>query len=152
MSRPILIFFLALVACSENKPDPTPVAHGDSLTGLYERVSAGTTAGRICVTGTEAATRFGLVTIGEETSNCSARGRVVRNGSALTLAIDGAPACTLRATASASGLTLTSADGAECAYYCGTGADLEPGGFARIGTTESDARKAVDIAAEPLCT
>ena len=152
MPKPILLSFLALAACSQAPQGAAPAPAGDALTGLYERVSAGTTAGRICITGQGAATRFGLVTIGEGPSNCSARGKVVRAGSTLTLAIDGAPACTLRATASASGLTLTGVEGPECAYYCGAGAELLPGGFARIGTTEADARKAVDIAAEPLCT
>ena len=95
--------------------------------------------------------RFAIVTAGEGTSNCTARGRVARTGSALQLTIDGAPACTLRTTAGADGLTLAEPEGGECAYYCGDGAAFTPGAFAKVGATRADTRRVVDVVGEPLC-
>lgn len=152
MPRPILLISLALVACSDASEKAEPVAvTASSLVGLYERAGAGPTPDRICMTGQGSDTRFGLVTRSAGLATCTAEGTVARNGYALTLAIDGAPSCTLRATTTARGLTLAAPEGAECAYYCGAGAELAPGDFAKVGGTEADARRTVDVAGEPVC-
>lgn len=153
MPRSTLPFLLMLAACSdapEGAEAPAAPA-GASLAGLYERAGAGGTPDRACVTGEGEDARFVIVTAGTGAANCTARGRVAREGSALRLLIDGAPACTLTATADAGGLTLAEPEGAECAYYCGEGASLTPGVFAKLGSTEADARRVVDVAGESLC-
>lgn len=65
--------------------------------------------------------------------------------------IDGDPACSLSATVTGAGVTLDEASGPECAYYCGADTSFDPGTFAKVGATAADARRAVDIAGEPLC-
>ena len=143
---------MALAACSDPAEKAQPVAvAASSLVGLYERAGAGTVPHRICMTGRDGDMRFGLVTRSAGAATCTAEGAVARDGAALTLAIDGAPACTLRATTTTAGLTLAVPEGAECAYYCGAGAELAPGDFAKVGATEADARKTVDVAGEPVC-
>lgn len=122
-----------------------------SLVGLYERAGAGAIPDRICMTGQGSDARFGLVTRSAGAATCTAEGAVTRDGAALTLAIDGAPACALRATTTAAGLTFAAPEGAECAYYCGAGAELAPGDFAKVGGTEADARRTVDVVGEPVC-
>lgn len=152
MPRLTLLIFFALAGCSEaaEQAEPVTVA-ASSLVGLYERAGVGAVPDRICMTGQGGDTRFGLVTRSEGSATCTAEGAVTRNGPALTLAIDGAPACTLRATTTTGGLTLAAPEGAECAYYCGAGAVLAPGDFIKVSGTERDARKTVDVAGEALC-
>lgn len=98
--------------------------------------------------------RFGLNTSYEGPESCTAKGTVRQAGSSLTLLIDGNPACSLKATTTTTGLALDSAEGPECAYYCGTNTGFNPGAenpFDKVGATQGDARKAVDLVGEPLC-
>lgn len=152
MPRFILLAFLALAGCSDAERDAaSPAVASASLAGLYERAGVPGRSSRICISGDAQAPRFGIVTSSEGPASCTAIGRVRRNGSTLALLIDGDPACALSATSTSTGMTLDAATGADCAYYCGDGASLDPGSFAKVGGTAADARRAVDAAGEPLC-
>lgn len=147
----ILLAVLVAGGCSQAEEKAAPAAVSASgVAGLYER--AGRTGGpdRLCLSGQGDDLRFGLVTGSDGPGNCTARGTAVRRGTTLRLRIDGAPACTLAWTVTEAGVTLDAAQGAECDYYCGEGAVLTPGLFAKAGASE-EVGKAVDIAGEPLC-
>lgn len=149
--RALLLLPILLVACSQPSGDATaPASRSASIAGLYERVAPGDVIDRICLTADKPA-RFGLSIPGEGAVSCTARGEVSAQGAKLALRIDGAPACDLRATTTAAGLTLDTAEGRECAYYCGSTASLTPGAFTRTGTSAADIRKAVDLVGDPLC-
>lgn len=150
-SRSLILLVALAGGCSraDEKAAPAAVA-ASGVAGLYER--AGRTAGpdRLCLSGQGSDLRFGLATGSDGPGNCTAKGIAVQQGATLRLRIDGAPACTLAATATAAGVTLDAAQGAECDYYCGEGATLTPGPFAKVGASEA-VGKAVDVAREPLC-
>lgn len=154
MQRSMLLILqgaLIVGGCSraEEKAAPVGVA-ASGVAGLYER--AGRTGGpdRLCLSGQASDLRFGLATGGDGPGNCTAKGTAVQQGAALRMRIDGAPACALAATATAAGVALNAAQGAECAYYCGEGAVLTSGLFVRVGGNDA-LGMAVDIAGEPLC-
>lgn len=152
--RTLFLIFAALAGCSSGTPTDAPqadAAAGEAVAGLYERTGAAATPDRICIAGQGTNARFGLVTWGVDNHSCTARGGVTGEPPALTLAIAGGPACTLRATVTASGLTLQAPDGAECAYYCGAKAAFVPGDFVRVGSSPADLAKATDIVGESLC-
>lgn len=154
MPRSILLIFLAayvVAGCSQAEEKAAPLAVSASgVAGLYER--AGRTGGpdRLCLLGQASDLRFGLMTGSDGPGNCTAKGTAMQQGAALRLRIDGAPACTLAATVTDASVALDAAQGAECDYYCGEGAVLTPGLFAKVGASEAIG-KAVDIAGEPLC-
>lgn len=150
--RTFLLLLAALAGCSEQPAPPVVAsAEGTVLTGLYERPGSASAPDRMCIVEDDEAARFGLVGWGEGGRNCTAKGRVIREGSALDLRIDGDPACTLTAAATATGLLLAKPRGAECGYYCGVGGELSEGAFTRVATTAVEARKATDVVGEPLC-
>jgi len=149
----LLISLGVLIAggCSRAEEKAAPVAVAASgVAGLYER--AGRTGGpdRLCLSGQASDLSFGLVTGSDGPDNCTAKGTAMQQGATLRMRIDGAPACTLAATVTDAGVALAAAQGAECTYYCGEGAVLTSGLFAKVGTSEA-LGKAVDIAGEPLC-
>lgn len=149
--RTMLLLPMLLAACSQPTEDAAPPASRlTSIAGLYERAASGDVIDRICLTAEKPA-RFGLSIPGEGTAGCTARGEVSAQGAKLALRIDGAPACDLRVTTTAAGLTLEAARGRECAYYCGPGASMIPGAFIRTGTSAADIRKVADLVGEPLC-
>jgi len=148
-----LTILLALAACSKPAADSPDVraSQGSSLVGLYERSGIPDEPSRICVTANGTEHRFGLKSSYEGPESCMAKGSVRQAGSELTLSIDGDPACSFSATVTETGLTLREPRGPECSYYCGTNTGLDGGPFEKVGATEADARKATDIAGEPLC-
>lgn len=148
--RVLLLLPIVLSACSQEAKEPA-VVPVSAIAGLYERSGTAGTPDRVCISGSGADLRFGLVTRGEGASSCTAKGSVRRAGASLALRIDGAPACALSATTTSAGLTLGAATGAECSYYCGAGATLTPGAFVKSGAGPVDIRKTVDVAGEPLC-
>ena len=153
MPRPTLLLIFALAGCSEAADRPAAADRRTaSVVGLYERAGVPDRPSQICVSADEEQLRFGLRSSYEGPENCMMKGRVEQAGSALRLRIDGDPACSVSGTITATGLTLAQPQGAECSYYCGRNTDLDGGDFAKVGGTEADARKAVDIAGEPLCT
>lgn len=149
----ILTLVGLIAACDQtaetsSQPVVVPAA---TLAGLYEKQGVGGLPDRICLTGEASALRFGLVSAGKGPGRCTAKGLAVRDGAVLALRIDGAPACALRTATTTAGLSLEAAQGAECDYYCGGEAELTPGEFKKVGTSQADIRKVVDAAGEPLC-
>jgi hypothetical protein len=59
--------------------------------------------------------------------------------------------CTIEAVLKGGELTLPATLPAGCAYYCGARAALAGASFTRTGSTEAEAKKATDIAGDPLC-
>lgn len=149
-----VILLAALAACSDagTAPGEAPAkVVGSSIVGLYERAGIPDQPSRICIIADGEGHRFGYKSSYEGPQNCSAKGRVVRSGSTLEFAIDGDPACSLSATVTATGLMLGKSEGPECSYYCAANAELEPGPFEKVGSSATDARRAVDLVGEPLC-
>lgn len=121
-----------------------------SLVGLYEGGQPGR-PNQLCIVEKGGKTQFGVVAWGAVNS-CSGAGEVERSGTALTLRMTGDSACTVQAEITGGGIVFRSASGAGCAtYYCGHGARFEGAAFSRKGSTAADARKATDIAGDPLC-
>lgn len=145
-------FLLLLAACSQPAEKTEPkVAKPDTPVGLYERAGVPDKPSRICIAGQGDEMRFGLNSSYEGPESCTATGSVRESGSVLTLVIDGNPACALAASLTGTGLTLDRPEGTECGYYCGGNTDLNEGPFEKVGDTEADARKAIDLVGEPLC-
>ena len=150
--RITILLPLLLTACSEPAEKAVvPAIAGDSVAGLYERAGVPDKPSRICIAGEGADLRFGLNSSYEGPESCTAKGRVRRAGSAVRLLIDGEPACSLSATVTATGLTLNRPEGPECSYYCGGNTGLDEGEFAKVGSTQADTKKAVDLVGDPLC-
>lgn len=149
----VLLPVFALGGCSqaEENASTSVTAASGGVAGLYERAGRTGAPDRLCVAGQGSGLRFGLATGSDGPGNCTAKGTAVRQGAKLQLRIDGAPACNLSATATDNGVTLDAADGAECDYYCGEGAELTAGTFVKVEASAGDLRKAVDVAGEPLC-
>lgn len=148
--RALIFLPMLLIGCSEPEPS-RPTSGASPIVGLYERAGVPDRPSRICIVGQGAQTRFGLNASYEGPESCTAKGRVQSTGPVLTFAIDGDPACRLAATKTATGLLLNAPEGRECAYYCGRNTGLDAGPFEKVGDTEADARKAVDLVGEPLC-
>lgn len=150
--RMTILLPLLLAACSQPaEKTQSKVTDADAPVGLYERAGVPGKPSRICIAGQGGEMRFGLNSSYEGPESCTAKGRVRQAGSALTLVIDGNPACTLSANLTGRGLTLNRPEGAECSYYCGGNSGLDEGPFEKVGDTEAAARKAVDLVGEPLC-
>ena len=151
--RIAMLLPLLLAGCSEplQESSAAPATTMPSIIGLYERAGVPDRPSRICIAGQAEDRRFGLNSSYEGPQSCTAKGSVRQTGAALTLVIDGDPACRLSAVATATGLTLNAPEGDECGYYCGAHTDLDAGKFGKVGETEADARKAVDIVGESLC-
>jgi hypothetical protein len=123
---------------------------GASLTGLYES-GAGKQVNQLCVLEKAGTAQFGLVVWGGNLHSCSGAGRIERSGDKLSLTMAGDSACTVQATIRGGTVTLASAVPAGCSYYCGARARLDGATFTRRGSTSADARKAKDLAGDPLC-
>jgi hypothetical protein len=123
---------------------------GTSLTGLYEGGSANR-PNQLCVLEKAGSLQFGLVVWGSNMHSCSGSGRIERKGDRLSLAMAGDSACTIEATIRGGTVTLAGAVPAGCSYYCGARARLDGAAFVRKGSTGADARKAKDLAGDPLC-
>ena len=129
--RPLLLALL-LAACSPQVPDQPPER------SLY----AGEGRDRLCLAGN----RAGFIVYGTGDANCSARGRLERQGAIGSFVPDGDEDCRI-ALSFADETVKFDTGQAACAYYCGPGAD-----FAGKGFTRSDsASPAVDFAGDPLC-
>lgn len=150
--NPLVLMLLAAAGCSSQAREAEPrAAATGALTGLYERAGVPDQPSRICIAGEGSKTRFGLNASYEGPESCTARGRMRSAGSALTFAIDGDPACRLTGTKTATGLVLNQPEGPECEYYCGRNTTLDSGPFEKVGSTERDAGRVVDIGGDPLC-
>ena len=132
-------------------PEARPAAAADGrLTGLYES-GAGGQKNQLCMVEKGGEAQFGLIVWGGNLHSCSGAGRAVRSGERLTLSMTGDETCTIDATLKDGAITLPATLPTGCAYYCGARASLAGAAFTRAGTTAADARKATDIAGDPLC-
>jgi hypothetical protein len=124
----------------------------DTLTGLYES-GEGTRRNQMCMIDRQGrSTSFGFVTWSSGDANCSGSGVATRDGNRLRLVIDGDESCTLEARIEGRSVTLPGTVPAECQrYYCGAGARMTGVTFDKIGGTEADAMRAVDLVGDPLC-
>lgn len=128
----LLPLALLLAACSPQASDQPPER------SLY----AGEGRDRLCLAGN----RAGFIVYGKGDANCSARGRLERQGGIGSFVPDGDDDC--RIALSFAGETVKFGPGqAACAYYCGPGADFAGKGFTR----GYSASPAVDFAGDPLC-
>jgi hypothetical protein len=137
---------------AEGKSRPSPSAAGGEtrLTGLYEG-GAGPQKSQLCLVETGRETQFGLLVWGGNLHSCSGAGRAVLEGERLTLTMTGDETCTIAATLRDGNVTLPATLPLGCAYYCGARASLAGARFSRAGSGEAEAKKAKDIAGDPLC-
>ena len=165
-----LLILLVLAGCGRDDPDPGNRATPDGgraaadpagpaepasaaatrLTGLYESAS-GERKNQLCIVEKGREARFGLLVWGGNLHSCSGAGVAVREGERLSLRMTGDETCTIAATLKGGTVTLPSTLPTGCAYYCGARASLAGASFNRSGATEADAKKATDIAGDPLC-
>jgi hypothetical protein len=167
--KTILLILLLLAACGRGDAPAGNAAASDSappaarrsapavaaavetrLTGLYEG-GGGPQKNQLCIVEKGKAARFGLLVWGANLHSCSGAGEAVREGARLSLKMTGDETCTIAAHLEGGKVTLPAALPEGCAYYCGARATLAGASFIRAGTTEADARKATDIAGDPLC-
>ncbi|HYD35981.1 MAG TPA: hypothetical protein VEA60_00085 [Allosphingosinicella sp.] len=127
-----------------------PPESGLRLTGLYES-AAGGQRNQLCMVEKGGETQFGLIVWGGNLHSCSGAGLAERSGERLSLRMTGDETCAIEASLKGGNVTLPASLPAGCAYYCGARATLAGATFARAGTTAADAKKATDIAGDPLC-
>jgi hypothetical protein len=162
-----LILLLLLAGCGRGDPSADNRAEPDSrspaadsrlpaaakatgLTGLYEG-GGGEQRNQLCIVEKGKEARFGLLVWGGNLHSCSGAGEAARSGERLTLKMAGDSTCSIGATLKAGTVTLPATLPDGCAYYCGARATFAGASFTRAGATEAEARKATDIAGDPLC-
>ncbi|HLL31881.1 MAG TPA: hypothetical protein VK403_12880 [Allosphingosinicella sp.] len=131
-------------------PAPAEKAAAARLTGLYEG-GAGAQKNQLCIVEKGREAQFGLLVWGGNLHSCSGAGRAILEGERLTLKMTGDETCAIQATLKDGKVTLPATVPTGCAYYCGARASLGGASFTRSGTSEADAKKAKDIAGDPLC-
>ena len=155
------MLILALTSCGRGDADANGstgqsgggvVVQTDTLTGLYES-GDGPRRNQLCLIDREGQdSSFGFVTWSRTDKNCSANGTASREGDRLRLRLDGTEDCTLDARVEGRRVTFPVSVPAACTrYYCGDGAQLAGVGFDKVGGTQADAARAVDLAGESLC-
>ncbi|HEU0134806.1 MAG TPA: hypothetical protein VFR28_08280 [Allosphingosinicella sp.] len=138
-------------AAGGSAADPAPAsAASPRLTGLFEG-GAGPQKNQLCIVEKGRETRFGLLVWGANLHSCSGAGVATREGERLRLRMTGDETCTIEAAMEGGSVTLPATLPTGCAYYCGARASLARARFDRIGSTEAEAKKATDIAGDPLC-
>ena len=170
MKKTLLLLFLLLAACgrddpaSDNRAAPGPggpaaskapssdssPAGGIGLAGLYEGGS-GVQKNQMCIVEKGGEAQFGLLVWGGNLHSCSGAGRAVRKGDRLTLTMTGDETCSIEASFKDGAVTLPDQLPLGCAYYCGARASMTGASFTKSGSSAADARKATDIAGDPLC-
>jgi hypothetical protein len=156
-----MLLIIALAGCSGgegggNSAGSAPARSGGpvqtaTLTGLYES-GDGSRRNQLCIVEREGGrTTFGLVTWGDNNRNCSGSGLARRDGDRLRLQMEGDETCAIDAALVGAQVTLPASLPQGCAYYCGPSAQLAGARFDKTGGEQADARRAVDLAGEPLC-
>jgi hypothetical protein len=156
--RTAFLLVLALAGCrGAEEGSDTNAARTDgsvqtsSLTGLYEG-GEGPRRNQLCIVSREGRrTAFGLVTWSGGDTNCSGSGLAAREGDRLRLTMEGDESCAIDARIEGTRVTLPGSVPEGCAYYCGPGAQLTGAAFDKVGGSEQDARRAVDLVGDPLC-
>jgi hypothetical protein len=122
-----------------------------SLVGLWEG-GAAAHRNQLCLAEKGGKTQFGVVVWGANLASCSGAGEATRRGDSLILRMTGDSACTIEATAADGRIVFRQAAGPGCAdYYCGHSARFDGAAFSQRGAGAAAARKATDIAGDPLC-
>ncbi|HYI40913.1 MAG TPA: hypothetical protein VE053_11405 [Allosphingosinicella sp.] len=137
-------------ASTAQKSPSSSTAVRARLTGLYEGGS-GAQKNQMCIVEKGNGAEFGLLVWGGNLHSCSGAGRAVRKGGALTLTMTGDETCTIQASLEDGVVTLPDKLPLGCAYYCGARAGFGGARFTKTGSSEADAKKAKDIAGDPLC-
>jgi len=122
-----------------------------SLVGLWEGGSA-EHRDQLCMVDKAGKTQFGVVVWGPNLNSCAGAGEAERKGDRITLRMTGDSACTIEAGVEGNRIVFRRAAGPGCeAYYCGHAARFDGATFAQQGRGAAAARKATDIAGDPLC-
>ena len=147
-----LLLLIALAGCRGGGGGGDSSADAETgLTGLYEG-GDGTRRNQMCLVERDGATRFGLIVWAREgNASCTGKGRATRDGGRLSLAMQGDESCVIEARAEGSRVTLPSTLPPGCAYYCGPGVEMGGSTFDRVGESDEDALRAVDLVGDPLC-
>jgi hypothetical protein len=131
----------------------TAAPHGGptDLVGLWEGGSA-EHRNQLCLLDKAGKTQFGVVVWQANLNSCAGAGEAERKGDRITLRMTGDSACTIEAAVEAGRIVFRRAAGPGCeTYYCGHAARFEGATFTRQGRGAAAARKATDIAGDPLC-
>ena len=128
-----------------------PLSASASLTGLYEGGSASQPDQLCMIDEGEAPARFGLVVWGAENHSCLGAGEAVRESDRLRLTMAGDSTCRIEARIEGDRIVLPAVVPEGCAYYCGARARFAARTLTRKGADEAAARKATDLAGDPLC-
>jgi hypothetical protein len=122
-----------------------------ALTGLYES-GQGPQRSQLCMIERGAGgTRFGLVLRGAADASCSGAGTASRRGALVRLTMEGDQPCVVEARLEGGRLVFPASLPSGCAYYCGGSATMAGAAFAKVGGTEQDALRALDLVGDPLC-
>lgn len=158
MKRAALLMIPLLAGCGREEGEeaagrqsraPVQVAE---LTGFYQAGGKGEQSARMCmISESSGAASFGIVTETPNGGSCGGAGEAVRDGKILRLTMAGDEACAIEAQIDGSQVTLPTTLPAGCAYYCGPGATLAGATLAKTGGTADDAKRALDLAGDPLC-
>lgn len=128
-----------------------PISASASLTGLYEGGTASQPDQLCMIDEGEGPARFGLMVWGSNDHSCLGAGEAVREGDGLRLTMAGDSTCRIDARIEGSNIVLPASVPEGCAYYCGARARFAERKLTRKGTSAADARKAKDLAGDPLC-
>lgn len=131
--------------------DAPAISETGSLTGLYEGGNAGQPDQLCMLDEGEGPARFGLVVWGAENHSCLGAGEAVREGGTLKLTMAGDSTCRIDARIEGSRIVLPASVPEGCAYYCGARARFAERTLVRKGADAAAARKATDLAGDPLC-
>jgi len=122
-----------------------------SLAGLWEGGSA-EHRNQLCLLDKAGKTQFGVVVWEPNLNSCAGAGEAERKGDRITLRMTGDSACTIEAGVEGGRIVFRRAVGPGCeTYYCGHSARFEGAAFTQQGRGAAAARKATDIAGDPLC-
>lgn len=134
-------------------PRPSADVQTEQLTGLYEAASTAGQSAQMCmISDPSGAAAFGIVTRNSNAGNCGGAGQAVRQGNMLRLTMTGDEECLIQAQIDGTRVTFPSALPQSCSYYCGSGASLAGMTFDKTGGTTADAKRATDLAGDPLCS
>ncbi len=128
-----------------------PISASGNLIGLYEGGTAAQPDQLCMIDEGEAPARFGLVVWGSNDHSCLGAGEAVREGDNLRLTMAGDSTCRIDARIEGGNIVLPAQVPEGCAYYCGARARFAARTLTRKGVDEAAARKATDLAGDPLC-
>lgn len=137
-------------AAADSKAPAEARAADARLTGLYEG-GTGPQKNQLCILEKGKDAQFGLLVWGGNLHSCSGAGQAIRAGERLTLKMTGDETCTIEAILKDGAVTLPRTLPAGCAYYCAARATFAGARFTRSGASAAEAKKATDIAGDPLC-